>query len=101
MQLFDLVERHSTADGRLIVIRRRGRAEESQSIARNFHIIKTLETEVEGRLAARPVGMTDARIGLHLSTWNSNPMFTRHVSPIIIHPLAQHVPYLSVCSACG
>lgn len=50
-------------DGRwlsFIVIRRLGRAEESQSIARNYEIMRTLQTEVEGRLAARP-GAYDGR----------------------------------------
>jgi hypothetical protein len=67
MQLFDLVEHRPTADGYLVVIRRRGRVEESQSIARNYQIISTLQTkEVEGRLAAHP-GAYDGRKNLFTS----------------------------------
>jgi hypothetical protein len=63
------VEHRSTADGCFsIVIRRRGRPEESQSISRNYAIIRTLQTEVEGRLAARP-GVYDGRKTL-LTTFN-------------------------------
>jgi hypothetical protein len=67
MQLFDLVEHRSTADGCLIVIRRRGRAEESQSVALNYQVVNNLQTEeVEGRLAARP-GAYDGRKNLFTS----------------------------------
>jgi hypothetical protein len=67
MRLFDIVEHRPTADGCLIVIRRRDRNEESQVVARNFQVINTLQTEeVEGRLAARP-GVYDGRKNLYTS----------------------------------
>lgn len=67
MQLFDLAEHRSTADGSFIVIRRRGRAEDSHVIPRNYEIIKTLQTEeIEGRLAARP-GVYDGKKNLFTS----------------------------------
>jgi hypothetical protein len=49
-----------------LVIRRRGRAEESQSIALNYEIIRTLQTEVEPRLTAHP-GVYDGRKNLFTS----------------------------------
>jgi len=67
IRLFNLVEYRSTADGcSLTVIRRRGKAEESQSIARNREIIQILQTDVEGRLASRP-GAYDGRKNLFTS----------------------------------
>jgi hypothetical protein len=66
MQLFDLVEHRSTVDVCLIAIRRRDRAEESQSIAMKYAIIRTLHTEVEGQLAARP-GAYDGKKNLFTS----------------------------------
>jgi len=99
MQLFDLVEHRSTADGRLIVIRRRGRAEESHSIARNYAIIRTLQTEVEDRLVARPRVYDGHKFLFTSSSWNSNLIPTKQVSHNIVHPPAQHFPCFLVCSA--
>jgi hypothetical protein len=97
--LFDLVEHRSTADGCLIVIHRRGRPEESQSIARNYAIIRTLQTEVEGRLAARP-GVYDGRKSLFTS-FNLESESDGHEASQSYHCSSPSsiFPHFSVCSA--
>jgi hypothetical protein len=117
LQLFDFEEHHSTADGCLIVIRRRSRAGESQSIARNHAIIRTLQTEVEGRLRARP-GVYDGmeffiyvlQFGIQIRCSRGKTVISPFTSSSIFSLLSQYVVPMSkdaqvegalTCRVCG
>ena len=97
MQSLDLVEHRPTADGCLIVIRRRGRAEESRVVARNFQVISALQTEeVEGRLAARLGGydgrknlFTPFKIGTQIDVHEASQSYRRSSPQLNIFPAFQ------------
>ncbi|KAI0267569.1 Piwi domain-containing protein [Russula aff. rugulosa BPL654] len=74
-----------------VIIRRRGQAEESRSMARNHQIIRTLQTEVEARLTARP-GVYDGRKNLFTSFKLEFESDAHEAMPMSTDPLVEGAP---------